>query len=403
MKSKLRILAITLIMVLGFGLVSVNAEDATRYYIYVNGVELTSAQTSVDAGSGTVSYNATTKELTFNNATISSTMADATQGVISIRNGEAVTIKLVGTNTITNTGASQGIDTTSNLKITGDGSLTITTGGYGILLSLMQGTLTVKDTTLNVTSTASDGIYSYGNLVIDNSVIDLKATGNYMGAISTYMAKNQLTFKNLTGKIFQKSNSPITADKEASDPSSFNPESGYHYVKISNKGILSKIAITLKEPVVGETPATTFTSTVDAKGSATPDYTIWLKAAKDKYVKDDPTKSDWEPVGENEKFQKDYYYAFVTLFELNDGYEASDVVATINGKEADLVKVGRFMIDGDAVIDGVQVANFYGPLTEAEKAKSPATGDNNELGLFAVAGLISVAGVALMLRRKHSM
>ncbi len=36
-------------------------------------------------------------------------------------------------------------------------------------------------------------------------------------------------------------------------------------------------------------------------------------------------------------------------------------------------------------------------------AKSPATGDNNELGLFAVVGLISVAAVALVLNRKRSM
>ena len=39
----------------------------------------------------------------------------------------------------------------------------------------------------------------------------------------------------------------------------------------------------------------------------------------------------------------------------------------------------------------------------AKTAKAPATGDNSELGLFAVAGLISAVGVALVLRRKQSM
>ena len=39
----------------------------------------------------------------------------------------------------------------------------------------------------------------------------------------------------------------------------------------------------------------------------------------------------------------------------------------------------------------------------AKTAKAPATGDNSELGLFAVAGLISAVGVALLLRRKQSM
>ena len=393
MKSKLRILAITLIMVLGCGLVSVNA-DATAYGITVNGVALTSEKTSVDAGNGTISYNATAKELTLKNATIS--CARAMQGAIEI-DGD-VTIKLIGTNTVTNTGnTGYGITAGGKLTITGNGSLSINAEGQGIF---SVGDLTVKNTTLNVVSSDYYALMPYTNLVIDNSAVDLQAPTQ----AAIYESADSVTVKNVTGKILQASNDPITASTAIiSDPSTFDKTAGYHYVKISSKGILSKIAITLKEPVIGETPATTFTSTVEDKDSATTMETIWLKAAKDKYVKDDPTKSDWEPVGENEKFQKDYYYAFVTLFELNDGYEASDVVATINGKEADLVKVGRFMIDGDAVIDGVQVANFYGPLTEAEKAKSPATGDNNELGLFAVAGLISVAGVALMLRRKHSM
>ena len=394
MKSKLRILAITLIMVLGFGLVSVNA-DATAYGITVNGVALTSEKTSVDAGNGTISYNATAKELTLKNATISCarSMTDA-----AIVIGGEVTIKLVGTNTITNTATmGYGITAGGKLTITGNGSLSINAKGQGIF---SVGDLTVKNTTLNVVSSDYYALMPYTNLVIDNSVVDLQAPTE----AAIYESADSVTIKNVTGKILQASNDPITASTTIiSDPSTFNKSNAYHYVKISNKGILSKITINLKEPVIGETPATTYTSTVEDKDSATTVETIWLKAAKDKYVKDNPTKSDWEPVGENEKFQKDYYYAFVTLFELNDGYEASDVVATINGKEADLVKVGRFMIDGDAVIDGVQVANFYGPLTEAEKAKSPATGDNNELGLFALAGLISVAGVALMLRRKHSM
>ena len=39
----------------------------------------------------------------------------------------------------------------------------------------------------------------------------------------------------------------------------------------------------------------------------------------------------------------------------------------------------------------------------AKTAKAPATGDNSELGLFAVAGLTSAVGVAPLLRRKQSM
>ena len=395
MKSKLRILAITLIMVLGFGLVSVNA-DATAYGITVNGVALTSEKTSVDAGNGTISYDATAKELTLKNATISCarSMMDA-----AIVIGGDVTIKLVGTNTITNTATmGYGINAGGKLTITGNGSLSINAKGQGIFSG---GDLTVKNTTLNVVSSDYYALMPYTNLVIDNSVIDLQAPTQ----AAIYESADSVTIKNVTGKVLQASNDLITASTAIiSDPSTFDKADKYHYVKISNKDTLSKIAITLKEPVVGETPATTFTSTVKANGSATPAYTEWLKVAKDKYVKDDPSKSDWEPVGENEKFQKDYYYAFTTIFERNAGYKVSDdFVATVNGKEADFTLTGTFRTEDDEMIDGVGVAKFYGPLTEAEKAKSPATGDNNELGLFAVAGLISVAGVALMLRRKHSM
>ena len=41
--------------------------------------------------------------------------------------------------------------------------------------------------------------------------------------------------------------------------------------------------------------------------------------------------------------------------------------------------------------------------TAPVKTKSPATADESELGVFAVAGLISAVGVALLLRRKQSM
>ena len=162
---------------------------------------------------------------------------------------------------------------------------------------------------------------------------------------------------------------------------------------VTPKGYLSKIAVTVKEPVVGETPASTFTSTVKEDGSATPaKNVVWFKMSKAEY-EDTESEYEWKAVGENEKFQKDYYYACVTYFTLNAGFEVSDDLdATVNGKDAD--EAGLTYQDGV-----VGVAKFFGPLAE----KSPVTGDNNELGLFAVAGLISALGVALMLRRKHSM
>ncbi len=169
------------------------------------------------------------------------------------------------------------------------------------------------------------------------------------------------------------------------------------------KGYITNIDIKFAEPSIGKTPASTYTWTVKPEGSATVGETAWFKMSKEKY-EDPDTEYDLEKVGENEKFQKDYYYVFATYFALGDGYGASydKLTVTVNGKEAEEVFVVKIK-KGDKYIDAVEVDMTYGPLTETEKAKAPATGDNNELGIFAVAGLISAVGVALLLRRKQSM
>ncbi len=233
MRSNLKKFVFTLIMVLGFGYVNVNA--ASDYYIYVNDTMLTSENNSITFGNGSISYNETTKELTLNNATINSTMDNELIGVISINNDENVTIKLVGNNIINNVGSSQGILSTSNLTITGTGNLNINTDGYGIYLG--TGNLIIKDTTLNVTSSNWSSILVNDDLIIDNSLIDLKAP--YDSGI--YADTGTVTFKNLTGKAFQKSrNYPITFDTDICDNDDISIFSngqyklGYSYVKISN-------------------------------------------------------------------------------------------------------------------------------------------------------------------------
>ena len=162
---------------------------------------------------------------------------------------------------------------------------------------------------------------------------------------------------------------------------------------------LTSIAITVKEPEIGKTPDYDYTWTVKSTDSGEPYVdetrgmkTAWYKMAKAEY-EDKENGHKWVEVKEGEKFQKDYYYLFVTFFAANDDYRLSDEPAvTFNGKKADLVE------PEDGV---VAVGKVYGPLTE--KATTPATGDNSELGIFAVAGLISAVGVALVLRRKQSM
>ena len=191
----------------------------------------------------------------------------------------------------------------------------------------------------------------------------------------------------------------ITGGTFNADPTNYVAE-GYQAVE-NNDGTwsiepktLTSIAITVKEPEIGKTPDYDYTWTVKSKDSGDSQVSFWLKIAKDKY-EEGVFDNGWEVVGEKEKFQKDYYYMFVTAFEPKDGYRIGDEdpTATVNGKEA-IVSVQNDRTTA-------YVIKIYGPLTE--EAKSPATGDNSELGLFAVAGLISAVGVALVLRRKQSM
>ncbi len=201
----------------------------------------------------------------------------------------------------------------------------------------------------------------------------------------------------------------ITSGTYTEDPDIYVAE-GYKAVKNDNdtwtvnpKKYLSKIAITIKEPKVGETPATTYKWTVQSENSGVPTggsepIVQWAKMEKYDESKDigEQMEGNISIVGENEKFQKGYYYLLATTFNPNEGYELSENFGkssvTVNGKNADYVNNNSKV---------VSIMKVFGPLTE--EAKSPATADNNELGLFAVVGLLSVAAVALLLNRKRSM
>ena len=288
-------------------------------------------------------------------------------------------------------------------------------GGYKYVISSSSATETATAKTKNFPNSGKDEL-----VVADGATLDASA-GMTLNGTST----KQLTVQNggklilptdtdkakaLLSAAYGGNNQKIKSGTYTVNPATVDTTSyvatGYDVTKASDKdewtvtpkGYLSKIAVAVKEPVVGETPASTFTSTVKEDGSATPAdedglSVAWFKIAKADYVAfSRDTFDDWTMVADKgEKFQKDYYYACLVSFDVTDGYEISDnFVATVNGKKADLV-VSSYGY--------VTIAKEFGPLAE----KSPVTGDNNELGLFAVAGLISALGVALMLRRKHSM
>ena len=104
------------------------------------------------------------------------------------------------------------------------------------------------------------------------------------------------------------------------------------------------------------------------------------------------------------------------VFDLKDlpgNFDLNNVVA--DSWEGATVKDGKLIIDsktnkvtysyycGSDKSKEVEFTLLVTHTTKSDDAKSPATGDNNELGLFAFAGLISAVGVAFVLRRKHSM
>ena len=158
--KKIKVMLFVSICLFAFGICNVNAEDITNYGILVNGTQLTSKTKSIEAGSGTISYDAEDGILTLNNATIEGEVADT--GVIEITNKVAKDVKLVlvGTNKITNTGSGLGILSAKNLTITGD-SLEIKSASSTIGMS--AGNLIIDGAKLSLTTTEDSGRAIYAN------------------------------------------------------------------------------------------------------------------------------------------------------------------------------------------------------------------------------------------------
>ncbi len=106
----------------------------TDYKLRVKEVQVNSSNASDVLGDGTVSYDAATKTLTLDNATISDSRGGANYTLAAvIFSEEKLTINLIGTNTVTNLGPEGetdqvlGIYVYPKLTITGDGTLTVST------------------------------------------------------------------------------------------------------------------------------------------------------------------------------------------------------------------------------------------------------------------------------------
>lgn len=188
LKTRLLSLLLSAAMVLMFLPASAFAADDEQ--VRVGDTWLGSAMRSVTCGEGTAAYDPDTKTLTLTNATINHDYNAAIWNTV-----ENLTIKLVGENSISS-GEQTGIlnqQSRGLLTLTGDGSLKITvTEGNAIYVN--DGSLLIKDTTVKVSSAASNAcavfadkgieisgstlesaiangnaIYTPGNLKIENS------------------------------------------------------------------------------------------------------------------------------------------------------------------------------------------------------------------------------------------
>ena len=132
---KKRILSIALCLIMLCSLLPISAMAAETYKIWVGGVQITSdnaENVTGDGISGKVSYDAATKTLTLENATITGVydFNTAFHDVAGIYAEMAITIRLIGENTVTSAfqgGSSYGIFIRyAQLNFSGDGHLTVT-------------------------------------------------------------------------------------------------------------------------------------------------------------------------------------------------------------------------------------------------------------------------------------
>lgn len=134
------------------------ADDVEDYYIDVNENDVTSQNCTDVLGDGTVSYDPKTKTLTLKNADLSSIWA----------HGVDLTLKLVGTNTVSMNGDGEALIIAQGLTITGDGSLTVRNSYYSsIAIDLRNGAYIQK----------SGNVILHGSLLAMDRVTMLRLEG----------------------------------------------------------------------------------------------------------------------------------------------------------------------------------------------------------------------------------
>jgi hypothetical protein len=170
--------------ILSFGLAN-GAQAADSLNLWVNGVEVTEANAAdvlgaADGDAATVRYDAQTETIILNNATLNMIKDDAEDKavVFSADKSRHLTVKLVGKNTITATDAAV-INSYGALTLTGDGSLTAKVEGASQCVAIAGIGVTIDSGTYDVTSAASNAIYSYAAPIAISGTAKVTTRGYY--------------------------------------------------------------------------------------------------------------------------------------------------------------------------------------------------------------------------------
>lgn len=173
--------------------VTVTVISVTNYDLWVGGVRVNSDNAADVLGDGKVSYDADSKTLTLNGATIE---CDTKEPIYS---EDDLTIKLVGTNAVTTTSQGNAIlIVAGKLAIEGTGTLNATSNNYCI--QAHGGDIVISGATVTAegTGTNARGIYAAWNAGTGGNVTITGATVNSTGKTYGICASNDITISDST-------------------------------------------------------------------------------------------------------------------------------------------------------------------------------------------------------------
>ncbi len=198
---KKKVFAILICLALFVGVLPTIVIASENYGLYVNGEQFSSEKLSIACGEGTATYDPNTSTLTLNNAVITKgdTSGENPKYGIKVIGNANLTIKLLGTNSITleNGGGIFAGGDSVNYKILGGGKLSINVR-WDALYTLYGSIDILNGADIDITSKEGSGIVSYykNKVTIDGSKV--KSSSYY-----TALEGKELLVKNKSEVILE--------------------------------------------------------------------------------------------------------------------------------------------------------------------------------------------------------